>query len=131
MAWDDLDQFEAEMLSSPAAREAFEDQLTKDHLFQHMARTRGPRSQTAVARSMGTTQSAVSDLEHGRVDPRLSTLQRYARAVGGRITIGLTTADTDLPAPAEGAEAVGVVNAVSVGDDYSLAAVLTTLMKEG
>jgi transcriptional regulator with XRE-family HTH domain len=31
---------------------------------------------------MGTTQSAVSELERAEADPRLSTLQRYARSVG-------------------------------------------------
>jgi transcriptional regulator with XRE-family HTH domain len=39
-------------------------------------------SQTAVARRMGTTQSAVSDLERSGSDPRVSTLMRYARALG-------------------------------------------------
>lgn len=46
-----------------------------------------------VAAAMGTTQSAVSDIENGRVDPRLSTLQRYARAVGGRLEIALRAKD--------------------------------------
>lgn len=40
-------------------------------------------SQTEVAQRMGTTQSAVSDLESGAVgDPRLFTVLRYAQAVG-------------------------------------------------
>jgi transcriptional regulator with XRE-family HTH domain len=36
---------------------------------------------------MRTTQSAISDLENGSTDPRLSTLQRYARAVGCQLEI--------------------------------------------
>lgn len=44
-------------------------------------------SQRAVAGLMGTQQSAVSDLEKGITDPRLSTLQRYARAVGCRLDL--------------------------------------------
>lgn len=36
---------------------------------------------------METTQSAVSDLERGTADPQLSTLQRYARAVGARVVV--------------------------------------------
>jgi predicted transcriptional regulator len=39
-------------------------------------------SQTAVAARMGTSQSAVARLETGGGDIRLSTLQRYAAAVG-------------------------------------------------
>lgn len=39
-------------------------------------------TQQDVAIRMGTTQSAVSDLERTAGDPHISTLQRYARAVG-------------------------------------------------
>jgi len=39
-------------------------------------------SQTEVAARMGTSQSAVARLEAGETDVRLSTLERYAAAVG-------------------------------------------------
>ena len=39
-------------------------------------------SQTEVAARMGTSQSAVARLESGTGDVRLSTLQRYAAALG-------------------------------------------------
>ena len=39
-------------------------------------------SQTTVAARMGTSQSAVARLETGDGDVRLSTLERYASAVG-------------------------------------------------
>lgn len=39
-------------------------------------------SQTEVAARMGTSQSAVARLEAGSADVRLSTLERYAVAVG-------------------------------------------------
>lgn len=39
-------------------------------------------SQTEVAARMGTSQSAVARLEAGSADVRLSTLERYATAVG-------------------------------------------------
>jgi transcriptional regulator with XRE-family HTH domain len=55
------------------------------------ARKRAGLSQTAVAREMNTTQSAVSEFEGG-TDPRLSTLQRYARAVGSSIEVRLRPA---------------------------------------
>jgi predicted transcriptional regulator len=42
-------------------------------------------TQTTVGRSMGTTQSAVSELESG-ADCRLSTLRRYANALGATLT---------------------------------------------
>jgi transcriptional regulator with XRE-family HTH domain len=42
-------------------------------------------SQTEVAARMGTSQSAVARLESGLSDVRLSTLERYAAAVGQQL----------------------------------------------
>ena len=39
-------------------------------------------SQTEVAARMGTSQSAVARFESGGADVRLSTLERYAAAIG-------------------------------------------------
>jgi predicted transcriptional regulator len=42
-------------------------------------------SQTEVAARMGTSQSAVARLESGDADVRLSTLERYADALGQKL----------------------------------------------
>ncbi|MFN2495002.1 MAG: helix-turn-helix domain-containing protein [Pseudonocardiaceae bacterium] len=42
-------------------------------------------TQTDVAEAMGTTQSVVSHFERLGADPRVSTVQRYARAVGAQL----------------------------------------------
>lgn len=42
-------------------------------------------SQTAVAARMGTSQSAVARLESGEGDTKLSTIERFATALGQRI----------------------------------------------
>lgn len=42
-------------------------------------------SQTQVAARMGTSQSSVARLESGDADLRISTLERYAGAVGASI----------------------------------------------
>lgn len=39
-----------------------------------------------VAAAMGVTPSTVSELENHQDDPRLSTVQRYARAIGVSVT---------------------------------------------
>jgi predicted transcriptional regulator len=46
------------------------------------ARRDSELSQTEIAARMGTSQSAVARLESGDLDARLSTLERYAAAVG-------------------------------------------------
>ncbi len=46
-------------------------------------------SQTQVAARMGTSQSAVARLESGDADVRLSTLERYAAALGHQLDITL------------------------------------------
>jgi predicted transcriptional regulator len=46
-------------------------------------------SQAEVAARMGTSQPAVARLEAGGMDVRLSTLERYAAAVGRRLELRL------------------------------------------
>jgi predicted transcriptional regulator len=46
------------------------------------ARRESELSQTDVAARMGTSQSAVARLESGELDARLSTVERYAAALG-------------------------------------------------
>ena len=42
-------------------------------------------SQVEVAARMGTSQSAVARFEAGDLDVRLSTIERYAAALGGKL----------------------------------------------
>ena len=51
-----------------------------------LAKGRGKLTQAEVARRMGTTQSVVARLESGKVDPTLSTLERYASALGANLS---------------------------------------------
>ncbi len=54
------------------------------------ARSRAGLTQGAVAERMGTTKSAVSRLESaGKHAPSLTTLERYARAVGCELRVKL------------------------------------------
>lgn len=55
--------------------------------------TKGLR-QKDVAEKMGIGQPAVSELESGNTSPKLDTVQRYAEAVGYRLTYSLWK-DTD------------------------------------
>lgn len=51
------------------------------------ARKRSRLSQAVIASRMGTTESAVSRLESGRVKPSTRTLERYAAATGHKLKI--------------------------------------------
>src|SRR5256714_15438309 len=54
------------------------------------ARSRAGLTQDAVAERMGTTKSAVSRLEAvGKHAPSLTTLKRYAKAVGCELSVKL------------------------------------------
>ncbi|MEU8606663.1 helix-turn-helix transcriptional regulator [Actinoplanes sp. NPDC048791] len=70
-----------------------DDDLRARHgLLRYLIRLRRDRrvNQHQVAQFMGTTQSAVSDLENGVTDARLSTIQKYARALGCRLDFRLS-----------------------------------------
>jgi transcriptional regulator with XRE-family HTH domain len=58
-------------------------------------RGRAGLSQAALAARLGTTQSVVSRWERGGDEPRLSTLERIARACGGRLVVTVEPDDVD------------------------------------
>jgi DNA-binding XRE family transcriptional regulator len=71
-------------------KKAYEDLEDEYALVKEMitARARLGLSQEAVAELMGTTKSAISRLEAaGKHAPSMTTLQRYARAVGCHLEI--------------------------------------------
>jgi DNA-binding XRE family transcriptional regulator len=62
------------------------------------ARAQAGLTQEAVAQRMGTTKSAVSRLEGGgRHSPSVTTLRRYAQAVGCEVEIRLVPSSTATP----------------------------------
>jgi transcriptional regulator with XRE-family HTH domain len=50
-----------------------------------LLRRRRGLSQTEVAARMGTSQSSIARLEAGGADARLSTVERYAAAIGAEL----------------------------------------------
>ena len=93
---DELTDFQALMArikaDRPGVRDASEDisalQEVLDRLIE--MRREAKLSQKDLARRMGVKQPTVSQFETESSDPRISTLQRYARAVGTclRISVG-------------------------------------------
>jgi len=72
---------------NPAFPELVEAAVRRRALLRELAARREEigLSQTAVAARMGTSQSAVARLESAEVDAKLSTIERYAAAVGQRV----------------------------------------------
>lgn len=85
---DEMDQLIAERtIRNPAFPVMVEEALRARALVHELivARTGQGLSQTVVAARMGSSQSVVARIEQGDRDLRLSTLARYAAAVGRRI----------------------------------------------
>jgi DNA-binding XRE family transcriptional regulator len=88
----DHEAFLKKALKRKEFREAYEELEEEYALAREMlaARSRSGLTQEAVAELMGTTKSAVSRLEAGgKHAPSLTTLKKYAHAVGCRLTIKL------------------------------------------
>lgn len=85
---DDLEDFIAgRALKNPDFPAMVEEALARRQLLRELAEDRraGGLTRTVVAARMGTSESAVARLEAGEADTKLSTLGRYAAALGKRI----------------------------------------------
>jgi DNA-binding XRE family transcriptional regulator len=85
---DDLDDFIADRTrANPDFPAMVEDALARRQLLRSLAEQRQAEglTRTTVAARMGTSESAVARLEGGESDAKLSTVGRYAAALGKRI----------------------------------------------
>jgi len=91
----DHDKFIEKALKRKGFREAY-DGLEDEYTFVRellRARAEAGLTQEAVADRMGTTKSAVSRLEAaGKTSPSVTTLKKYAQAVGCKVQIRLVPA---------------------------------------
>lgn len=88
----DHDEFLARALKRKGFDEAYADLEDEYCLVRELlaARSKAGLTQEEVAESMGTTKSAVSRLEAvGKHSPSVTTLKRYAQAVGCEVEIRL------------------------------------------
>ena len=88
---DELETYLSEAQQDPVFRAAYEDAEERHNILDRLVGLRRLRrlSQSAVAARMGVRQPTVSGFETEDSDPRLSTLQRYARAVEARLRLVL------------------------------------------
>ncbi len=88
--YDDLDAYITKRAAKNPAFPAMVDAALKERRLLHelaAKRVEMGLSQKTVAALMGTTQPALARLERGEIDPKLSTLERYAEALGQSIAV--------------------------------------------
>lgn len=97
---DDLDTYLAEARQDPLFDALYQDGHARDHVLDTLVALRKTLqlTQAEVGRRMGISQSRVAVIEREGSDPRVSTLQRYARALDARLRLKLV-----LPEEAAGA----------------------------
>ena len=81
--------------SNPSFAEVVDEAYERRVLLRKLAEARkaAKLTRTAVAARMGTSEAAVARLEAAMVDPRASTIERFAAAVGKRIRWELVDAN--------------------------------------
>jgi transcriptional regulator with XRE-family HTH domain len=80
-----------EVLSHNPTRYAFEDSAQRNELIDSLVNLRRllGLTQEDLADRMGVGQPTVSEFENEGSNPKLSTVQRYARALNTRVTFGV------------------------------------------
>ena len=98
----DHDEFLAKAMNREGFAAAYAENADEYELVRELlaARAKAGLTQEQVAECMGTTKSAVSRLEAvGKLSPSVSTLKKYARAVGCEVEIRLVPAPHPTTAP--------------------------------
>jgi len=89
------EDFEKKAFAMPGVLEGYNDLAEEFAMIAELIKARklSGKSQTEIAKQMHTAQSTIARLEAGfgkeRHSPTLSTLKRYAMAVGCRLSIKL------------------------------------------
>jgi HTH-type transcriptional regulator/antitoxin HipB len=89
---DDLQRYrEARLKRDPEFAKGYEEgyQQFKLGVMLKVAREQAGLTQEQVAKKLHTNKSAISRIERHAKDMRISTLQKYARALGKRVTLDL------------------------------------------
>jgi len=88
-----VEAWKRKMLKKPAFKKEYDALEEEFALINELltARAKAKLSQAQVAKRMGTSQSSVARMEGGHT-PSLSSLRKYARAVGRRVEIKLAKA---------------------------------------
>ena len=84
------EEVKAAILSDPEVRQVYEE-LEPAYQILRLRLDRG-LTQEQLAKRVGATQSTIARLESGKGNPSLSTLERVAAALGGRVIVKIEAA---------------------------------------
>ena len=88
-----LEQFKRKAFERPGVKAAYDDLAQEFEILDAVlkARAESGLTQAEVAERIGTTQSAIARLESAALthSPSISTLQKYAHAIGYRVEVRL------------------------------------------
>lgn len=110
-----FEDFLKRALEHAETRSAFEDAQMRSALVDRLVRLRRRLglTQSQVASRMGVKQPTVSGFETEGSDPRLSTMQRYARSVDAILTWDLRPRNQALPPDSYVPQSYGVHTSVN------------------
>ncbi|MCT1353836.1 MULTISPECIES: helix-turn-helix domain-containing protein [unclassified Gordonia (in: high G+C Gram-positive bacteria)] len=95
---DAIDALEADLADDPYTPLREHLALNDDQLLEDLVAMRKAKrlTQDEVAARMNRSKTAVSNFERLGADPHLSTIRRYAAAVGGKVNTRLSDFDEEL-----------------------------------
>jgi HTH-type transcriptional regulator/antitoxin HipB len=95
-AWSEL---RADRLATPETRQAYCDAARAFGIGEEVRRLRIERglSQQQLAERIGLPQSVIARLQAGGVEPRLSTLDRVAEALGAELEVHFLSTGAEAP----------------------------------
>lgn len=89
---ENFEKFKKRMLKDPEVRAAYDALEPEFELAAAIIRKRLEKkmSQAALAKKMGTKQSAISRLESGEYNPSLTLLRKVAKALDSKLTVSFS-----------------------------------------
>jgi DNA-binding XRE family transcriptional regulator len=88
-----FEQIKRKALKDPLLRKMYDDLEPEFAIARAMIEKRlGLKmTQAALAKKMGTKQSAIARLESGSYNPSIALLKKTAKALGGRLKVSITS----------------------------------------
>ena len=89
MKFQEWDEVKKELLSDPEVKKEYDKLQPEYEIISQLIELRAKKklTQKALAKKLGTKQSAIARLESGRCNPTLEFLQKTADALGKKLTI--------------------------------------------